>query len=82
MSGTSLSPRDLSLPRFALRRDEAAASLAISETTFDKWVELKRMPRGHKIDGVMLWDTQEVREYWNRLKDGDSVNNPFDGVTA
>jgi predicted DNA-binding transcriptional regulator AlpA len=72
----------LSLPRFALRRDEAAASLAISETTFDKWVELKRMPPGHKIDGVVLWDTQEVREYWNRLKSGDSANNPFDGVTA
>jgi predicted DNA-binding transcriptional regulator AlpA len=82
MSRSSLSPRDLSLPRFALRRDEAAASLAISETTFDKWVELKRMPSGHKIDGVMLWDTQEIREYWNRLKDGPAANNPFDSVTA
>ena len=75
-------PRDLSLPRFALRRDEAAASLAISESTWDKWVEMKRMPSGHKIDGVMLWDTQEIREAWNKLKDGDTVNNPFDSVTA
>lgn len=80
MSG--FAPRDMSLPRFALRRDEAAASLAISESTWDKWVEMKRMPPGHKIDGVMLWDTQEIREYWNRLKDGDTANNPFDGVTA
>jgi predicted DNA-binding transcriptional regulator AlpA len=77
-----LTPRDLSLPRFALRRDEAAASLAISETTWDKWVEMKRMPPGRKIDGVVLWDTQEIREYWNRLKDGDNANNPFDSVTA
>jgi predicted DNA-binding transcriptional regulator AlpA len=82
MSSATLSPRDLSLPRFALRRDEAAASLAISETTFDKWVELRRMPPGRRIDGVVLWDTQEVRDSWNKLKDGDAVNNPFDGVTA
>jgi hypothetical protein len=65
-----------------MRRDEAAASLAISETTFDKWVELKWMPAGHKIDGVRLWDTQEIREYWNRLKDGRTASNPFDSVTA
>jgi predicted DNA-binding transcriptional regulator AlpA len=77
-----LTPRDLSLPRFALRRDEAAASLAISETTWDKWVEMKRMPPSRKIDGVVLWDTQEIREYWNRLKDADNANNPFDSVTA
>ena len=78
------SPRDISLPRFALRRDEAAASLAISETTFDSWIKLKRMPTGHKIDGVMLWDVQEIRECWCRLKDGDAdiTENPFDGVTA
>jgi hypothetical protein len=32
------SPRDLSLPRFALRRDEAAASVGVSATKFDEWV--------------------------------------------
>jgi predicted DNA-binding transcriptional regulator AlpA len=80
--GNGPTPRDLSLPRFALRRDEAAASLAISPTTFDVWVKIGRMPKGHKIDGVVLWDTQEVRECWNLLKDGVTANNPFDGVTA
>lgn len=82
MASIALSPRDRSIPRFALRRDEAAASLGISESTFDKWIELRRMPPGRKIDGVVLWDTQEIREGWNRLKDGDVANNPFDGVTA
>lgn len=79
-----VSARDASLPRFALRRDEAAASLAISETTFEVWIKLKRMPKGHKIDGVMLWDVQEIREYWYRLRDneGEAQNNPFDGITA
>jgi hypothetical protein len=79
-----VSARDASLPRFALRRDEAAASLAISETTFEAWIKLKRMPKGRKIDGVMLWDVQEIRECWYRLRDNEDrpKSNPFDGVTA
>ena len=84
MSSATLSPRDLSLPRFALRRDEAAASLGISVTTFDCWVKLGRMPKGRKIDGIVLWDTQEIRDCWCKLRDKDDVeaNNPFDGVVA
>jgi predicted DNA-binding transcriptional regulator AlpA len=77
-----LSPRDLSLPRFALRRDEAAASLGISTTKFDEWVADGRMPKGRKIDGVVLWDTNEIREAWERLRDGTHSKNPFDGVIA
>jgi predicted DNA-binding transcriptional regulator AlpA len=61
-----------------LRRDEAAASLAVSTTKFDEWVADGRMPRGHKIDGVVLWDTQEIREAWERLRDGIHSKNPFD----
>lgn len=77
-------PRELSLPRFALRRDEAAASLAISPTLFDEWVGDGRMPKGRKIGGVVLWDTQEVRDHWISLRDGDAApkNNPFNGVVA
>jgi predicted DNA-binding transcriptional regulator AlpA len=77
-----LSPRDLSLPRFALRRDEAAAALAVSTTKFDEWVSDGRMPKGHQIDGVVLWDTQEIRETWERLRDGHHSKNPFDGIIA
>jgi predicted DNA-binding transcriptional regulator AlpA len=82
MSGLSASPRDLSLPRFALRRYEAAASLAISETKFDEWCSDGRMPKGRKIDGVVLWDTQEIREAWDALKNGECRNNPFDRVVG
>jgi predicted DNA-binding transcriptional regulator AlpA len=74
--------RELSLPRFALRRDEAAASLAVSTTKFDEWVTDGRMPRGRKIDGVVLWDTEEVRNAWETLRDGRDYRNPFDGVVA
>jgi predicted DNA-binding transcriptional regulator AlpA len=78
----SLSPRDLSLPRFALRRDEAAASLGVSAAKFDEWVKDRRMPKGRKIDGVVLWNMQEIREAWEGLRDGHHSKNPFDGVVA
>ena len=75
--------RLLSIPRFALRRDEAAASLAVSTTKFDEWCADGRMPKGRKIDGVVLWDAQEICEAWERLRDGGhSTNHPFDGVVA
>lgn len=76
------SARDLSLPRFAVRRDEAAASVGVGTTKFDEWVAAGKMPKGHKIDGVVLWDVQEIRECWHRLRDGETNINPFDRVTA
>lgn len=79
-----VSLRELSLPRFALRRDEAAASLAISPTLFDDWVSDGLMPKGRKIGGVVLWDAHEVRDHWIALRDGDGCarKNPFDKVVA
>jgi predicted DNA-binding transcriptional regulator AlpA len=82
LSRPALSPRDVSLPRFAVRREEAAASVGVSATRFDEWVKDGRMPPGRKIDGVVLWDVGEIREAWERLRDGHHSNNPFDGVVA
>ena len=67
MSRAALSPRDLSLPRFAVRRDEAAASLGVSATKFDEWVKDGRMPKPIKVDGVVLWCVQGIREAWERI---------------
>jgi predicted DNA-binding transcriptional regulator AlpA len=72
----------MSLPRFAVRRDEAAASVAVSVTKFDEWIRDGKMPKGHKIDGVVLWDVQEIRDAWLKLRDGEFASNPFDAVTA
>lgn len=52
MVAKSLSARDMSLPRFALRREEAAASLAISPTLFDAWIDGGLIPPGRKVGGV------------------------------
>lgn len=86
MAGATL--RSLSLPRFALRRDEAAASLAISPSLFDAWVEQGRMPKGKRIGGVMLWDAERVRSAWLVLADAEEPGpdeageNPFDHLVA
>jgi hypothetical protein len=40
------------------------------------------MPKGYKIDGVVLWDCQEVREAWERLRDREHAKNPFDEIVA
>ncbi|TNB48057.1 DNA-binding protein [Martelella lutilitoris] len=84
MAGNSL--REVTIPRFALRAEEAAASLAISTSLFKAWVSDGRMPKGRKIGGVMLWDTEKVRAAWSRLsEDGESQDddeNPFDGMVA
>lgn len=77
---TTRSLREQTLPRFALRREEAAASLSVSPSTFDKWTADGRMPKGRKIDGLMLWDTEQIREHWLALRDGVMTHNPLDDM--
>lgn len=80
--------REISIPRFALRRDEAAASLAISPSLFDNWVHDGLMPEGRKIGGVVLWDAELIRVAWQSLNEAatakpvDSGENPFDNMVA
>jgi predicted DNA-binding transcriptional regulator AlpA len=79
----SHSPRDMSIPRLAVRREEAAAMIRVSVTKFMEWVNDGRMPKPHKFDGVVLWDVNEIREAWECLRDGTPrQENPFDGVIA
>ncbi|WP_200914650.1 helix-turn-helix transcriptional regulator [Bradyrhizobium viridifuturi] len=80
----SASARAITLPRLALRRDEAATAFSISPTLFDQWIERGFMPKGRKIGGVVLWDTDELRQAWCDLRDADGSpkQNPFDGVVA
>lgn len=81
---TALSLREVSVPRFALRRDEAAAALGISPSLFDMWVKQGKMPNPCKIGGVVLWDAEAVRDAWRQLRDSDpgDEENPFDKVVA
>lgn len=81
----SYSLREVSIPRFGMRRDEAAASLSISPSTFDVWVKEGKMPRGRKIGAMVFWDTEEIRTAWRQLLDADhdgDTPNPFDAGAA
>ncbi|MBB5044036.1 helix-turn-helix transcriptional regulator [Shinella fusca] len=85
MAASSL--REASLPRFALRRGEAAAALAISPGTFDSWIENGRLPKGKRIDGVVVWDVERLRDAWLRLYEADNHldgddGNPFDELVV
>ena len=80
-----LSLRSLTVPRFALRRSEAAASLGISESLFETWIDERKMPVGRKIGGVVLWDVRALSAAWDNLvSEGEIVSdlNPFSGVVG
>ncbi|MCF3643001.1 DNA-binding protein [Rhizobium sp. TRM95111] len=85
MAGSTL--REASLPRFALRRGEAAAALGISPGLFDIWVKDGLMPKGKKVRGVVLWDTEGLRARWQAIADEDAMaeedgENPFDATVV
>ena len=69
-----------------MRRDEAAAALGISPTKFDELVADGRMPKPIKVDAMRLYDTEQVREAWLRIRDAEADNdngkNPFDETVA
>jgi hypothetical protein len=64
-AGATHSTRDLSLPHFPMRRGEAAASPAISETKFDEWSADGKMPKGQRST-VLCCGRRRRRERWGR----------------
>lgn len=84
----ALSLRSATVPRFALRRDEAAAALGISTTLFVQWVADGKMPQGRKVGGVTLWDVTAVQRAWLEIyeptpaADERETENPFDRLVV
>lgn len=70
------------IERLAYRRDEAAAALGVSPTKFSDWERRGLMPKAVKIDGVTLYDAQELAIAWAALRDGHQPDfdsdNPYD----
>lgn len=67
-------------PCLAMRAERAAAALDIGLTTFLKWVNEGKMPKGIEVGGTVLYDFEAVRNAWQALKDaaGQGDGNPFD----
>ncbi len=70
------------VPRFALRRDEAAAAVGVSLSKFEEWVRRGMMPNPVKVDGCTLYDARQVELAWVALRDGTAAefgsSNPYD----
>lgn len=70
------------IERLAYRRDEAAAVLGVSTTKFGEWERRGLVPRALKIDGVTLYDAQQLAIAWAALRDGHQPEfdngNPYD----
>lgn len=70
--------------KIAVTRLEAADMLSISSSTFDRWVQQKRMPKGVKQDGIRRWDVLQVCEAWRKIVEtatdegDDDGENPLD----
>ena len=67
-----------SVPRFALRPQEAADSMGVSLGTFQKWVAEGKMPKPIKIGAVCLYDTETVRKSWEALREAPDTDNGND----
>ena len=51
----------------AVGREGAAALLSIAPSTFDDLVAKGRMPQPREIGRRVLWDTDEIRDYFRRI---------------
>jgi len=57
------------VPR-GLRRQEAAAYIAISATMFDAWVAQGIMPSPKRVGGIVVWDRLLIDEAFDELPGG------------
>lgn len=55
------------LPPRGLSREEAAAYVGVSATTFDGMIEAGTMPAPRKIEGRRVWDIREVDSAFSAL---------------
>jgi len=70
----SAKPQRLStLPPRGLRRPDAAAYVGVSATKFDEWVARGVMPSPKRLDGVVIWDRQNLDAAFERLPDSNVV---------
>jgi predicted DNA-binding transcriptional regulator AlpA len=85
MSNTKKKQRPLD--RIAYLRDEAAATLGLSTSTFNNWISRGLMPSGRRIYGTRLWDADEIYSAWLDIMDNTDEEapikeNPFDQITG
>lgn len=66
----------LSLPPRGLSREQAAAYVGVSPSTFDKLVAEGTMPVPKRLKNRSIWDRQRLDACFDALDDGGA--NPWD----
>jgi len=60
-----------SCPPRGLRREEAAAYIAVSPSFFDQMVKDKLMPKSKRVGGRNIWDRHALDRYFSALPGDD-----------
>lgn len=63
------------IERIAYRRDEAAAVLGVSPTTFDELVKEGKMPRPVRVRGCVLWGATALSVAWAAIENEAGVDS-------
>jgi hypothetical protein len=64
----------MSYPPRGLSRDEAARYIGVGTTKFDEMVSDRRMPKGKRVDGRVIWDRVALDLAFTDLPDTDGEN--------
>lgn len=73
MTAVARQLRAQSQPRRGLRREEAAAYIAVSPRKFDELVLDGRMPKPKRVDGIVVWDILRLDSAFDALPDDGVV---------
>jgi hypothetical protein len=71
---------NLAYPPRAMRADRSAAYLSVSTTKFLEWAEQGKMPKGTRVDGVVLWDRLALDLAFEALLADSDQPNSFDAI--
>jgi excisionase family DNA binding protein len=78
-------PLPLSLPPRGLRREEAAAYIGVSASTFDKMIAEGRMPKPKRFGDRTIWDRHALDQAFEMLDGGELAEpvkvNPWDAMS-
>jgi len=70
----------IAYPPRGLCREEAARYIGVGTTKFDQMVADRRMPRGKRVDGRVIWDRVGLDIAFSALP--DDVGNRIDEILS
>lgn len=68
----------IAYPPRGMCREEAARYVGVGTTKFDEMVSDKRMPKGVRVDGRVIWDRYALDLAFNHL--GGTTANSIDAL--